>query len=111
MKFQHWVFHDNKDQKPEEYIMENLSNGKKSDILPEFQAFLLATKLAQEKNVLLYALWASKYFTYSRKKQINSDIYHEYIVIEFVESLKSDANISEWQVRQAHTKVGSKLIC
>jgi len=85
--------------------MENLSNGKKSDILPEFQAFLLEKKLAQEKNVLFYALWASKYFTYARKKQINFDIYQENIVIEFIESLKSDANISEWQVRQAHDAI------
>jgi hypothetical protein len=30
--------------KPSWYIMENLSSGKKSDILPEFQAFLLEKK-------------------------------------------------------------------
>jgi hypothetical protein len=58
--------------KPSWYIMENLSSGKKSDILPEFQAFLLEKKLAPEKHVFFYVLWASKYFTYARKKQIDS---------------------------------------
>ncbi len=77
--------------------MENLSDSKKSDILPEFQAFLLEKKLTPEKNVLFYALWASKYFTYARKKQINSDIYQENAVIEFIESLKADPNMSDWQ--------------
>ena len=52
--------------------MENLFNVKKSDILPEFQTFLLEKKLAPEKNVFFYALWVSKYFTYARKK-LSSD--------------------------------------
>jgi hypothetical protein len=36
---------------PSWYIMENLSDSRKKDVLPEFQAFLLDKKLAQEKNV------------------------------------------------------------
>ena len=86
---------------PSWYIMENLFNVKKSDILPEFQAFLLEKKLTPEKNVFFYALWASKYFSYARKKQISSDQYQENAVIEFIESLKSDPNMSDWQIRQA----------
>ena len=81
--------------------MGNLSNVKKTDILPEFQTFLLEKKMVPEKNVLFYALWASKYFNYARKKQINSDVYQENSVIEFIESLKSDPNMSDWQIRQA----------
>jgi len=41
--------------------MENLSDNRKNDVLPEFQAFLLDKKLAQEKNVFFYALWAGKF--------------------------------------------------
>jgi hypothetical protein len=48
--------------------MENLSDIKKTDLLPEFQTFLLEKKLVPEKNVLFYALWASKFFNYCRKK-------------------------------------------
>jgi integron integrase len=85
--------------------MGNLSSETKSDILPEFQAFLLEKKLAPEKNVFFYALWASKYFIYARKKQINSDEYQENAVIEFIESLKSDSNVSDWQIRQAQDAI------
>jgi integron integrase len=85
--------------------MENLSNVSKTDILPEFQSFLLEKKMVPEKNVLFYALWASKYFTYTRKKQINADEYLENAVIEFIESLKSDPNMSDWQIRQAHEAI------
>jgi integron integrase len=85
--------------------MGNLSTVKKSDILPEFQTFLLEKKLVPEKNVFFYALWMSKFFTYVRKKQINSDEYQENIVIEFIESLKSDSNVSDWQIRQAHDAI------
>jgi hypothetical protein len=85
--------------------MENLSNVKKIDILPEFQNFLLEKKLVPEKNVFFYALWAGKFFTYARKKQINSDEYQENAVIEFIETLKSEPNISDWQIRQAQDAI------
>jgi len=52
--------------------LENLSTAKKTDILPEFQTFLLEKKLVSEKYVLFYSLWAEKFFTYARKKQISS---------------------------------------
>ena len=85
--------------------MDNLASIKKSVILPEFQAFLLSKKLVPEKNLFFYALWTSKYFSYARKKQINSDEYQENAVIEFIEALKKDSNVSKWQVRQAHDAI------
>jgi hypothetical protein len=92
----------NKDNKPGGYIMGKLSNVNKTEILPEFQSiFLKKKKLAQEKNVFFYALWASKYFTYARKKQISSEKYQENAVLEFIESMKSYSHMSEWQIRQA----------
>ncbi|NLA41430.1 MAG: hypothetical protein GX874_08490 [Smithella sp.] len=42
-------------------FMENLSDSRKNDVLPELQAFLLEKKLAREKNVFFCALWASKF--------------------------------------------------
>ena len=95
------VFCGNIALKPSWYIMENLSDSKKNDVLPEFQTFLLEKKLVPDKHVFFYALWASKYFTYARKKQINSDQFQENAVIEFIEFLKADSNISDWQIRQA----------
>lgn len=81
--------------------MGNLSDSRKNDILPEFQTFLLEKKLAPGKNVLFYALWASKFLNYSNKKQIPPDQYQENAVIEFIEALKSNPGISDWQIRQA----------
>jgi hypothetical protein len=57
--------------------MENLSDSRKKDVLPEFQVFLLDKKLAQEKNVFFHALWAGKFLIYSNKKQIPPDQYQE----------------------------------
>jgi len=48
--------------------MENLSDSRKKDLLPEFQAFLLDKKPAQERNVFFYALWAGKFLIHSNKK-------------------------------------------
>ena len=85
--------------------MGNLSNVKNTDILPEFQTFLLEKKMVPERNVLFYALWASKYFNYARRKQIPAEGYQENAVIEFIETLKSQPNMSDWQVRQAHDAI------
>jgi hypothetical protein len=60
MNFFHLVFCGNIALKPSWYIMENLSDSKKNDVLPEFQTFLLEKKLTPEKNVFFYALWVSK---------------------------------------------------
>ncbi len=81
--------------------MAKLSNEKKNDVLPEFQAFLLDKKLAPEKNVFFYALWVSKFLNYANKKQIPPDQYQETAVIEFIETMKSNPGMSDWQIRQA----------
>jgi integron integrase len=86
---------------PSWYIMENFSDNRKKDVLPGFQAFLLDKKLAQEKNVFFYALWASKFLSYANKKQISPDQYQENAVIEFIETLKTTSGMSDWQIRQA----------
>lgn len=81
--------------------MEKTSSVKKSDILPEFQTFLLERKLVPEKSAVYYAVWAGKYFNFARKKQIASEKYQEKTVTEFIETLKSDSRMSDWQIRQA----------
>src|SRR4030066_986097 len=85
--------------------MGNLSSTKANEILPEFQKFLLDKKLVPEKNVFFYALWVSKYFTYARKHQLSSDEYQENAVLEFLDTLKVDQHLSEWQHRQANDSI------
>ena len=81
--------------------MVNVSNVKNSDILPEFQAFLLDKKLAPENHAFFHALWVSKFLSFANKKQIPPDQYRENAVIEFIEDLKSNPGMSAWQIRQA----------
>jgi hypothetical protein len=35
-----------------------------SEILPDFQEFLLSHKLVSEKNIPFYALWVSKFISF-----------------------------------------------
>jgi integron integrase len=81
--------------------MVNLSSEQKNDVLPEFQAFLLDKKLAPVNHVFFYALWVSKFLSFTNKKQIPPDQYQDNAVIEFIESLKSNPAMSDWQIRQA----------
>lgn len=85
--------------------MANSSNLKSGDFLPEFQKFLAAKKLVPERNIFFYALWTGKFLTYCRKRDISSESYQENAVSEFLEALKSDPHISDWQIRQANDAI------
>jgi len=80
--------------------MGNLSNTAQ-DILPEFQKFLLERKLVPEKNAPFFAYWVSRFFDFARNRDIPSTEYHEAAVLEFLDALRSDKRILEWQPRQA----------
>ena len=67
-------------------------------ILPEFQDFLLSRRLVPEKNIPFYAHWVSKFLAFSN---INRELDQDALVAEFLYSLKSKKNISDWQARQA----------
>jgi integron integrase len=71
------------------------------ELLPEFQKFLLERKLAPEKNIPFLAYWVSRYLTFGRKRDISTDDYNEFAALEFLEMLRADEKILEWQPRQA----------
>jgi len=50
-----------------------------SDILPEFQEFLLSHKLVIEKSIPFYALWVSKFISFTNE---NRDIPKESALLE-----------------------------
>jgi hypothetical protein len=80
------------------YITEQLADMTLNGVLPEFQDFLLSRKIVPEKNVPFYAHWVSRFLAFSNKnRQLDQDA----LVPEFLYSLKSKKNISDWQVRQA----------
>ena len=94
------VFYGNMDKKPSWYNMGNLSKDR-FKLLPEFQKFLLERKLAPEKNIPFLAYWVSRFFAFSQKHDYNATEYIESAVMEFLDALRIDEQILDWQPRQA----------
>jgi hypothetical protein len=70
----------------------------KNRILPEFQDFLLSRSLVPEKNVSFYAHWVSKFLAFSNR---NEELQPDLRVEKFLNYLKSQKNIADWQIKQA----------
>lgn len=75
----------------------------KNRILPEFQNFLVSRSLVPEKNVSFYAHWVSKFLAFSNR---NEDLEPDLRVEKFLNYLKSQKNISDWQTRQSEDALG-----
>lgn len=73
-----------------------------SEILPEFQEFLLANKLVSEKNIPFYALWVSKFISFMNG---NPDIPKDSTLLAFLEQLPKQKKIEDWQLQQAEEAV------
>jgi hypothetical protein len=69
--------------------------------LPEFQKYLLEKNLAPAKNVPFYAHWISRFLDYARRNEFSALEYQESTVLGFLEFLKSDSPVQDWQHRQA----------
>jgi integron integrase len=74
----------------------------KNDILPEFQNFLISRRLVLEKNAPFYAYWASKFLVFSNR---NENLGINLRIKKFLNHLKSQKNIPDWQIRQANEAV------
>ena len=73
-----------------------------NNILPDFQKFLLSRGFTTAKNVPFYANWVSKFIAFSnRHEEVNHDLLFE----EFLDKLKSQENIADWQIKQARDAV------
>ncbi len=70
----------------------------KKTLLPEFQEFLRVNKLAPENHIPYLASWIGRFLAFLNKSEgrdINS------ITFDFIDTLRADKNITDWQVRQA----------
>lgn len=72
------------------------------NVLPDFQSYLRANSLVTEKYIPFYAHWASKFLAFSRS---NNNINHDLMVQKFINFLKSDEKIADWQVNQANNAI------
>ena len=70
----------------------------KNRVLPEFQNFLLSRSLVPEKHVSFYAHWVSKFLAFSNR---NEELQPDLRVEKFLNDLKSQKNIADWQIQQA----------
>lgn len=69
--------------------------------LPDFQKYLLDHRLIPENRVTFYAHWVSRFLRYAQKLSVNATEYHEQAVASFLEELRLDDNIKDWQSQQA----------
>jgi integron integrase len=71
------------------------------ETLPEFQKYLRDRKLVAEDKTTYFAYWVSRFFTYAAKRKVSVDEYRESVVNAYIDELRADERIREWQPRQA----------
>lgn len=75
------------------------------DKLPEFQKHLLEKNLVPAKNVPFYANWVSRFLDYARRNELSALEYRESTVLGFLDLLKKDKHVLDWQHRQANDSI------
>lgn len=73
-----------------------------NELLLEYQKYLRAKSLVQEKYITYYAHWASKFLSFSNK---NKELNHVLQTERFLDHLATQESIKEWQIRQAHDAI------
>lgn len=73
------------------------------EILPDFQKFLVERKLAPEGQVSFYALWASRFLSFSNRHQDKAIELRRRL---FLNSLTNKQKLQNWQVNQADNAIG-----
>lgn len=81
------------------------SDKKGNERLPEFQKYLIDKKLVAESKTSFFAYWVSRYLAYARRQKAPVDDYQEQVVAVFLEGLRTDASIQDWQPRQAEDAI------
>ena len=71
-------------------------------LLQKFQEFLGASNIVQKKYISYYAHWSSKFLSFSNK---NKELNHDLQVLKFLDHLKLNDNVADWQIRQAHDAI------
>ena len=77
-----------------------------SNILPDFQKYLMENKLATEGHVSFYALWASRFLSFSNRHQDKAIELRKGL---FLDSLTKKQKLQDWQVNQADNAIGLYL--
>lgn len=78
--------------------MEKSAGTAREPLLPEFQEFLRTNKLAPENHIPYLASWVGRFLSFLNKSE-SHDI--DSVAFDFIDLLRTDRNIADWQVRQA----------
>jgi integrase len=81
--------------------MGSMASNTQRTILPDFQKFLRERKLAPEKHIPFHAHWVSLFLSFARRRHLSATEYQEATVTDFLEELKSDKKVLDWQHRHA----------
>jgi integron integrase len=65
----------------------------------------MARKLVPEKNIRFFAYWVSRFLEFSRKHKYPATEYQESAVMEFLDILRTDKRVLDWQPRQAEDAI------
>jgi integron integrase len=71
------------------------------ETLPEFQKYLRDKKLVAENKTTYFAYWVHRFLTYGAKRKTPADEYRESVVTAYIDELRADEHLQEWQPRQA----------
>lgn len=71
------------------------------DTLPEFQKFLIDRKLVPENKAAFFAYWVSRFLHYAQRHDFTATEYQESNIAAFLDDLRLDNRILDWQPRQA----------
>ncbi|MEK6673332.1 MAG: hypothetical protein AABY42_07640 [Nitrospirota bacterium] len=71
------------------------------DTLSEFQKYLLDKKLVPEAKVSFFAYWVSRFLNYAQRHDVMATEYQESNIAAFIDDLRLDNFILDWQPRQA----------
>ena len=74
----------------------------KNNTLPEFQNYLRSNSLVQEKYIPFHAHWASTFLAFSES---NRNLSRDLQVQKFLNYLKAQKDIADWQIHQADNAV------
>jgi len=75
------------------------SNGQ--SILPDFQKYLSQKSLAPANRISYLAHWVCRYLSYANDREIDATQYNEIAILGFMEVLRRDRVLQDWQVKQA----------
>jgi len=73
-----------------------------NELLTEYQKYLRAKSLVQEKYITYYASWARKFLSFSNN---NKELNHDLQLEAFLNYLGAQRGFEDWQIRQAHDAV------